>query len=61
MTNLNQLILGMYCNNSFIVNAANKALYTIDIVRGNSCSYRECSNNDIVTLIFIALDQLGES
>lgn len=51
----------MYCNNSFIVNAMNKALYTIDIVRGNSCSYTECSNNDIVTLIFIALDQLGES
>lgn len=52
----------IHYNNIFIVNAANKGLHTI----GNSSrkqlrAYTECSNNDIVTLIFIALDELGAS
>lgn len=47
-----------HCNNSFIVDAENKSLNTIGIVRYTSCSRTECSNNDILTLIFIALDQL---
>lgn len=53
-----QLVL-VTLQNSYIVNAPNKSLYTIGIVRGTAASYTKCSNNDIVTLIFIALDQLG--